>query len=177
MMGVLYSLLALAALVFCGWLLYLLCRPFVGVRPRIGAPLLVLLMGGALSMVIWIGDPNLLFTFPVFVALFMLATNGERLGRLSVCFIFFCLTMSLAALFDTYISYSFRENGMLYDVIARLARLIVIVLIVACFHRFLPKEPVALSRPLWALVFALSLMPLSALASTVLLTAPRYASA
>lgn len=124
-----YSVIGISAGILCGWLLYLLCRPFVTVRSRRSAVILGVTLGGSAVMVIWIGDPNLLYTFPIFMALFMLTTRGDRVGRLAVC-----------------------------------------------FRRFLPTEPPQLSRRLWSLVFALSLMPLAALASTVLLTYPRYES-
>lgn len=121
-------------------------------------------------MVIWIGDPNLLYTFPIFVFFFMLATNGNRLGRLSMCIIFFCLIMSISALLDTYLGgYFISRNS---DYVVSLGRLVLAGVIYLCFRRFLPKQPVQLSRNLWALVFALSLMPLCALAATVLLTYP-----
>ena len=78
-----------------GFFLYRLCVPFV--RPRRGRfwkALLFLTLAGTSGMVIWIGDPNLLYTLPVFFALFFLATRGDRVGRLAVCMILFCLEMS-----------------------------------------------------------------------------------
>ena len=59
-----------------GFFLYRLCAPFV--RPRKGRvwnALLFLNLMGASGMVIWIGDPNLLYTLPVYFALFLLATR------------------------------------------------------------------------------------------------------
>ena len=98
-----YSVIGISAGILCGWLLYLLCRPFVTVRSRRSAVILGVTLGGSAVMVIWIGDPNLLYTFPIFMALFMLTTRGDRVGRLAVCFIFFCMCMTNAALFDTYL--------------------------------------------------------------------------
>lgn len=169
-----YSIIGISAGILCGWLLYLLCRPFVTVRSRRSAVILGVTLGGSAVMVIWIGDPNLLYTFPIFTALFMLTTRGDRVGRLAVCFIFFCMCMATAALFDTYLGA--RIISYVSDLIARIGRCVVFLIIYLCFRRFLPTEPPQLSRRLWSLVFALSLMPLAALASTVLLTYPRYES-
>ena len=65
-----------------GFFLYKLCAPFV--RPRNGRfwrVLLFLTLAGSTGMVIWIGDPNLLYTLPAFFALFLLSTRGDRIGR------------------------------------------------------------------------------------------------
>ena len=172
---ILLCIIGIGAALLCGLLLYRLVRAFVGVRPRWGAPVLVLGLGGSAGMVIWVGDPNLLYTFPVFLAFFMLATRGDRVGRLAVCFIFFCMMMSISALLDTYIGYTFHTHQWT-DMATRLGRFLVVALIYASFRRFLPKEAPRLSRRLWWLVLALALMPLSALASTVLLTYPRWDS-
>ena len=67
-------------------------------RPRNGRfwrVLLFLNLMGSTGMVIWIGDPNLLYTLPVYFALFLLATRGDWVGRLAVCIILFCLEMSV----------------------------------------------------------------------------------
>ena len=85
-----------------GFFLYKLCAPFV--RPRNGRfwrVLLFLTLAGSTGMVIWIGDPNLLYTLPAFFALFLLSTRGDRIGRVAVCIILFCLEMSVSALLDT----------------------------------------------------------------------------
>ena len=82
--------------------------------------LLVVTFGGTSGMVIWVGDNNLLFTLPVFLGFFFLCTQGERLGRLAVGLIFFCLIMSVCAMLDTYL---FSLNS--YDIITRLARPVV----------------------------------------------------
>lgn len=129
---IVYSIIGMAVIIACGILLYLLCRTFIPVRPRWGAVVLVLTLGCSTGMPIWVGDPNLLYTFPIYLFFFLLAT--------------------------------------------RLCRVIVIGAIYVGFHRFLPKEPPLLSHNLWALVLALSLMPLSALFSTVVLTSPRWES-
>lgn len=170
-----YSIIGITVGALCSWLLYLLCRRFVTVRSRRSAIILGATLGCSSVMVIWIGDPNLLYTFPIFTVFFLLTTRGDRIGRLAVCFIFFCMIMATAALFDTYLSEQLMS--MFSDLIARFGRCLVFLAIYLSFRRFLPKEPPVLSHRLWGLVLALSLMPLAALASTVLLTYPRYESA
>ena len=157
-----------------GFFLYKLCAPFV--RPRKGRfwkVLLFLLLAGSSGMVIWIGDPNLLYTLPVFFALFFLATRGDRVGRLAVCIILFCLEMSVCALLDSYVE---RINDLFYDVLVRLARPLVFGPLWLLLRRRLPRETVALSRRLWKLVLGLAAMPLCALIAVVLLTFRRYDS-
>ena len=107
-----------------GFFLYKLCAPFV--RPRNGRfwrVLLFLTLAGSTGMVIWIGDPNLLYTLPAFFALFLLSTRGDRIGRVAVCIILFCLEMSVCAFLDSYVQF-FNDYGLydLYDVVTRLAR-------------------------------------------------------
>ena len=157
-----------------GFFLYKLCAPFV--RPRKGRfwkVLLFLLLAGSTGMVIWIGDPNLLYTLPVFFALFFLSTRGDRVGRLAVCIIFFCLEMSVCAFLDSYVE---RINDLFYDVLVRLARPLVFGPLWLLLRRRLPRETVALSRRLWKLVLGLAAMPLCALIAVVLLTFRRYDS-
>lgn len=172
--NILYSVLGILVGVLCGWLLYRMVRAFIPVRPRWGAPLLAVTMGISAVMVIWIGDPNLLYTLPFYIAGFMLATRGDRVGRITLCFIFFCMSMSTAAMLDTYIGYGFLNRNV--DLATRIGRLLVTLAIYLGFHRFLPKEPPLLSRNLWTLALSLSLMPMAALCSTVLLTYPRWES-
>ena len=48
---------------------YVLCRltvPFLSVRKRWWQGILLLLFAGSSGMVIWVGDPNLLYTLPIF---------------------------------------------------------------------------------------------------------------
>ena len=85
---------------------YVLCRltvPFLSVRKRWWQGILLLLFAGSSGMVIWVGDPNLLYTLPIFLAVFFLCTQGNRTGRLTMCLVFFCLVMSVCALLDTYL--------------------------------------------------------------------------
>ena len=122
-----------------GFFLYKLCAPFV--RPRNGRfwrVLLFLTLAGSTGMVIWIGDPNLLYTLPVYFALFLLATRGDWVGRLAVCIILFCLEMSVCALLDTYVE-RINRNA-LYDVLVRLARPLVFGPLWLLLRRRLPRR-------------------------------------
>ena len=158
-----------------GFFLYQLCTPFVRLRKgRFWKALLFLTLAGSTGMVIWIGDPNLLYTLPVFFALFFLSTRGDRVGRLAVCIIFFCLEMSVCAFLDSYVE---RINDLFYDMLVRLARPLVFGPLWLLLRRRLPREPVVLSRRLWKLVLGLAAMPLCALVAVVLLTFRRYESA
>ena len=159
-----------------GFFLYRLCAPFVRLRRgRFWKALLLLTLAGTSGMVIWIGDPNMLYTLPVFFSLFLLCTRGDRVGRLAVCIILFCLEMSVCALLDSYIG---RVSGSLfYDVLTRLARPMVFGTLWLVLRRRLPRETVPLSRRLWKLVLGLAAMPLCALAAVVLLTFRLYDSA
>ncbi len=158
-----------------GFFLYRLCTPFVRLRRgRFWKALLFLTLAGTSGMVIWIGDPNLLYTLPVFFALFFLSTRGDRVGRLAVCVILFCLEMSVCALLDTYVERINRNAP--YDVLVRMARPLVFGPLWLLLRRRLPREPVVLSRQLWKLVLGLAAMPLCALIAVVLLTFRRYES-
>jgi two-component system sensor histidine kinase AgrC len=155
-----------------GWFLYQLARPFLPVREsgwwRAG---LLVLFAGSSGMVIWVGDPNLLYTLPIFLAVFFLCTRGDRVGRLTMCLIFFCLVMSVCALLDTYL-----QNLEAYDVMTRLIRPVVFGGLYLLLRRRLPAEPVSLSPRLWRLTLGLSIMPFCALAAVVLLTYTKYDS-
>ena len=161
-----------------GFFLYRLCVPFVRFRRgRFWKALLFLTLAGTSGMVIWIGDPNLLYTLPVFFALFLLSTRGDRVGRLAVCVILFCLEMSVCALLDSYLQLlSGDDLYSWYDVVTRLARPVVFGGLWLLLRRRLPREPVVLSRQLWKLVLGLAAMPLCALIAVVLLTFRRYES-
>ncbi len=159
-------------LALSGFFLYRLCRPFVRVRAGRGRRfLLAATLGASSGMIIWVGDPNLLYTLPIYFTLFLLCTEGDRVGRLAVCAVFFCLEMSVCALLDTYLQ--FFEP---YERLIRLLRPAIFGGLWLALRRRLPEEPVSLPRRLWKLVLALALMPLCALASVVLLTCDKYDS-
>lgn len=159
-----------------GFFLYDLCRPFA--EPRKGwvwKIVLLLTLAGSSGMVIWVGDPNLLYTLPVYLFLFFLCTQGDWTGRLAVCIIFFCLEMSVCALLDTYVRV--LDSYRLYDLLVRLLRTAIFGLLWLLLRRRLPAERVRLSRRLWQLALGLAAMPLCALIAVVLLTFQKYESA
>lgn len=155
-----------------GFFLYRLARPFLPVRDKWwwrGA--LLLLFAGSSGMVIWVGDPNLLYTFPVFLTVFFLCTRGNWVGRLAMCLAFFCLEMPVCALVDTYLEFVDA-----YDVVVRLVRPVLFSGLYLLLRRGLPEEPVALPRRLWRLILGLAAMPFCALMAVVLLTYTKYDS-
>ena len=161
-----------------GFFLYQLCRPFIAFRKgRFWKVLFLLTFAGSSGMVIWIGDPNLLYTLPVYFGLFLLCTKGDLAGRLAVCIIFFCLEMSVCALLDSYLQVlSGDDLYRWYDVATRLARPAVFGTLWLLLRRRFPAQQVRLSRRLWKLVLALAAMPLCALIAVVLLTFQKYES-
>ena len=159
-----------------GFFLYDLCRPFAEPRKgRFWKIVLLLTLAGSSGMVIWVGDPNLLYTLPVYLFLFFLCTQGDWTGRLAVCIIFFCLEMSVCALLDTYVRV--LDSYRLYDLLVRLLRTAIFGLLWLLLRRRLPAERVRLSRRLWQVVLGLAAMPLCALIAVVLLTFQKYESA
>ena len=164
--GILYVLWAVMMLLD-GLFLYRIVSAFVSVRPkwwsRVG---MFWLLCGTSGMVIWVGDNNLLMTLPVFVAVYLLCTKGELLGRLATAAIFFCLIMSVCALVDTYL-------GRLIDpaTTGNLGRLL-LYLLLGRNH----GQPLELSQRLWKLVLGMSALPFCALGAVVLLTYQRHDS-
>lgn len=159
-----------------GFFLYQICRPFVVFRnARLWRVLLYLTLAGSSGMVIWVGDPNLLYTFPVYFLLFLLCTKGNLTGRLAVGIIIFCLEMSVCALLDTYVQEA--DINRMYDLLVRLLRTTIFGILWLFLRRRFPKEQIRLSRRLWQLVLGLAVMPLCALIAVVLLTFQKYESA
>lgn len=155
---------------FNGSMLYLLCRPFLQVRTHsIFHLLLFLTFSFSSGMVIWVGDNNLLYTLPVFMAMFFLCSKGTPVGRLTIGIIFFCLSMSVCAMADTYLR--FFDS---YDILCRLSRPVFFFLFYLLLHRRLPENPVVLPQRLWKLMLGLAFMPLCALVAVVLLTYQKY---
>ena len=175
-MGALIYGLWLVDILANGFFLYQLCRPFTAFRKgRFWKVLFLLTFAGSSGMVIWIGDPNLLYTLPVYFGLFLLCTKGDLVGRLAVCIIFFCLEMSVCALLDSYVQVLDRPQ--LYALLVLLLRTAIFgVLWLWLRHQF-PAQQVRLSRRLWQMVLALAAMPLCALIAVVLLTFQKYESA
>lgn len=159
-----------------GFFLYRLCRPFVMFRKGgLWKAVFLLTLAFSSGMVIWIGDPNLLYTLPIYFLLFFLCTRGDWVGRLTVCVVFFCLEMSVCALVDTYVQAV--DTDRLYDLLVRLLRTAVFGALWLLLRRRFPAEQVHLTRRLWQVVLGLAVMPLCALIAVVLLTFQKYESA
>ena len=159
-----------------GFFLYRLCRPFVMFRKGgLWKAVFLLTLAFSSGMVIWIGDPNLLYTLPIYFLLFFLCTRGDWVGRLTVCVVFFCLEMSVCALVDTYVQAV--DTDRLYDLLVRLLRTAIFGAFWLLLRRRFPAEQVHLTRRLWQLVLGLAVMPLCALIAVVLLTFQKYESA
>ncbi|MDO5400761.1 MAG: GHKL domain-containing protein [Eubacteriales bacterium] len=154
---------SLLALVVNGVCLRALFGRFVQVRPkRLWRFTLTAVFSVTSGMVIWVGDNNLLLTLPVFLWLCLLCTQGDWVGRLAAAAIFFCLTMSVCALVDTYLAPD-------HALFAHLLRLVMFGGLWLLLRRRLPEARVSLPRRLWKLVLGLAMMPLCALFSTVVL--------
>lgn len=169
----------IAPLVFSGLFLYRVCVAFLPVKPGRGwRAALFLLLGGVTGMVIWVGDNNLLFTLPVFFAVFLVCSRGDRTGRVTVAAIFFSLIMSVCALLDTYFARSVHEYGHInfYFYSSKFLRPLLAGVFYLAFRRRLPERPPQLSPKFWRLVLLLAAMPLCALLSVVLLTQSKYDS-
>lgn len=166
-----------------GYFAYRLCAAFLPVKPKWWWKLLLwLTFGCSISMVIWVGDDNLLFTLPPFYLAVFLCTQGDRVGRLTVCTIFFCAIMSLSALLDTYVwpivsVHDLFQSEVWRDTPPRLLRMLLWGLLWLLLRRRLPQEPPRLTPRLWRMAALLAAMPLSALAAVVLLTYQKYDSA
>lgn len=166
-----------ATLVLNSFLLYQIASRFLTPRPRLGWKILLgVTLGGSSAMIIWVGDPNLFYTFPVFFLLVLLCTQGDWVGRLAVTIIFFCIIMPVCAFLDTYMEGLSPVTLFYYDALTRLSRPAVFSLLYLFLRRRLPQEPIALPRRLWNLVLWLSFMPLLALVSSVLLAYPEWVS-
>lgn len=166
-------------LLFSGLFLYRVCAAFLPVKPgRIWRAALFCLLGGVTGMVIWVGDDNLLFTLPVFFAVFLACSRGNWTGRMAVTSIFFCLIMSICAMLDTYYVPSVHEyeRAGFYLYSSKFFRPLLAGLFYLAVRRRLPERPPRLSPKLWRLVMLLAAMPLCSLLAVVLLTQDKYDS-
>ena len=159
-----------------GFFLYHLCRPFITFRKgRFWKVLFLLTLAISSGMVIWIGDPNLLYTLPIYFLMFFLCTRGDTMGRLAMCVIFFCLEMSVCAMLDTYVQ--IVDTDRIYDLLVRLLRTAIFGALWLLFRRRFSGDKVHLTRRLWQVVLGLAAMPFCALIAVVLLTFQKYESA
>ena len=164
-------------LVCSGLALYGTARRFLTVRSLgWGKAILFLTFGISTGMVIWVGDPNLLYVFPLFVFFSMLSTKGDWMGRLAVTIIFFCIIMSVCAILDTYIALFDLFTIDTSDFLCRLMRPLFFALLYLLIRRRMPVGVISLSRRLWKLILGLSFMPLCALMAVVLLTYRKWDS-
>lgn len=172
LIAILIDVLALLLMLADGLFVYLLTSPFVAFRkgrwPRL---VLLLLYSGSCGMVIWIGDPNMIYTMLVFFPCFFLVTQGQFAHRLALAMISFCYIMSACAMID---SYAYMADG--YDYIVRLLRPVAFGGIYFFFRKRLPCEPVSLSSGMWKLMLGLSAMPFFSLVAVVGLTYYHYES-
>ena len=169
---VFYPLWVLLAL--CnGLLMEKLCVPFLQLRPgKLWRAALILCFAGSSCMVIRVGDPNLFYTLPVFLAAFFACTRGDWIGRLAVCLVMFSLLMSLCALSDSYLSEWVGRPGLEQYIFTRLVRTLVLGGVWLVLRRRLPTRPVQLPRRLWKLALGLAALPVCSLAAVVLLATP-----
>ena len=155
-----YILLSLVS----GAFLYLGCGKFVKIREKAWGKLLLLVTFTlASSLVVWIGDNNFALMLPFYLAAFYLSTEGDWLGRLTVGGIFFCLTMAVCAITD---SYQIPLGG--YTV-SRIIRPLFFGLLYLLLTRASHKQ-VQLPHRLWNLCAGLTLLPFVTLAVLILPT-------
>lgn len=156
-----------------GYFIFNLFIHYISVKAKLFYKILLFcIFAGSSAMPIWVGDHNLIFTFPVFVIVCIFCTKGNKYGRLAIIFIFFCIEMSVCAFVDTYMTYSWEY----YDIVTRVERPIIYGIIYLLFKRRLPRKLVSLSDRLWKIIFGLSIMPISTLLATVTLTYALYYS-
>lgn len=177
-MGLIINLFAFAMMAICATLFYRITIPFVTLKSS--RPLKVLFCGlyvCTVGMVIWVGDPNLLYMLPFFMGIFLFCTQGDVFGRLAMAIILFCLAMSASALTDSYIRRTLPTMQEADLIIGYFARIMLLLAIILILRHFIKETCINLSRRYWQLVLALALMPFCALVSVVLLTYNRYDSA
>lgn len=172
LISVLANICGFALIFLAGGLIYKLLSPFICFRKSRWAKILMLLLfSGSCGMVIWIGDPNMIYTMLVFFPCFFLVTRGQFAHRLALAMISFCYIMSACAMID---SYAYMAEG--YDYIVRLLRPAVFGGIYFMFRNRLPVEPLRLSSGMWKLMLGLSAMPFFSLVAVVGLTYYHYES-
>ncbi len=155
-----------------GFFLFRIVSAFLAVKPRRGWRIaLVLFLGSISDMVIWLGDTNLLFILLFFFPVLLLASKGDRAGRLTLTVIFFCLIMSVNAVLDTYYGPIMARFDLddLYYYSNKFIRLAVWAMLYLAPRKHLPKRPPQLSPRFWRLVLLLAAMPFSSLLAVVLL--------
>lgn len=156
----------------CGFFLSRLVLAFLPVKPRRGWRItLILFLGSVSDMVIWLGDTNLLFTLLAFVPVLLLSSKGDRVGRLAVTVIFFCLIMPVNAALNTYYAPAMAHFKLdeLFYYSNKFIRPAIWGLLYLLARKRLPERPPQLSPRFWGLVLLLAAMPFSSLLAVVLL--------
>lgn len=118
------------------------------------------------GMVIWVGDNNFAMTLPFYMLGFLAATEGDRLGRITVGGVFFCLIMSVCAMANTYLTPLDRFGY--YDIASTLVRPLVFGLLYLVFYRRLKGQTIKLPHHLWKLCAGLTLLPFASLSVLIL---------
>ena len=155
-----------------GFFLFQIVSAFLTVKPRRGWRIaLILFLSVTSDMVIWLGDTNLLFTLLFFLPLLMLVSRGNRVGRLAVTVIFFCLIMPVNAVLNTYYAPAMAHFGLdnVYYYSNKFIRPTLWGLLYLAARKRLPERPPRLSPRLWKLELLLAAMPFSSLLAVVLL--------
>ena len=155
-----------------GWFLFRLLSAFLPVKPRRGWRIgLIFSLTIISGQIIWLGDTNLFFTLLAFVPLLLLASKGDRVGRLAVTVIFFCLIMPVNAVLDTYYAPAMARFGLdnVFYLTDKFIRPGIWGLLYLGTRRRLPERPPQLSPRFWRLVLLLAAMPFSSLLAVVLL--------
>ena len=158
----------LAALLGSGYFLCRILTCFLTHRPiLLWKGVLLATLGISSHMIIWIGDPNLLYTFPLlFVVLLPGDRGGDRVGRVAVALIFL-LPDHVGLRPAGHLSLCTQTRLPCPDMSRT-----------AVFRAAVPSAPppaapgsrLALPRRLWKLILALAMMPLCALVAVVLLS-------
>ena len=155
-----------------GFFLFQIVSAFLTVKPRRGWRIaLILFLSVTSDMVIWLGDTNLLFTLLFFLPLLMLVSRGNRVGRLAVTVIFFCLIMPVNAVLNTYYAPAMAHFGLdnVYYYSNKFIRPTLWGLLYLAARKRLPERPPRLSPRLWKLELLMAAMPFSSLLAVVLL--------
>ena len=164
-------------LLLSGFFLYKICTAFLPVKSRRRWKILLYaLLSGVTGMVIWVGDENLLLTLPVFFAVFLACSRGDRVGRLTVAAIFFCLIMPVCALLDTYYVRDTHDPSLDEFLFrsSRVVRPVIWGLLYLAVRKRLPDHPPRMSPRLWKLMLLLAAMPFCSLVAVVAMTAWQY---
>lgn len=107
----------------------------------------------------------------MFFPVLLLSSKGDRVGRLAVTVIFFCLIMPVNAVLDTYYAPAMAHFDLdnVYYYSEKLIRSGSWGLLYLTSRKRLPERPPRLSPRLWKLVLLLAAMPFSSLLAVVLL--------